>query len=743
MLEAVFLVFKHAKSFKEKLKKWLESFIRIAPFFLLFYKWFVEDGDQRANQISLWLKALFQGDWYKTYSFFTGLGNIILPNEVFFRILTFFENTFHFGITEKRIVFVLLTVIMIFIVKLVIRKELSLKWGTAFAIVAFIFLQIAKNTFAYPGLIGGLSGKISAFTGVYFALVALILLKIFSIKEKSIFLLSWIIFNLSAYASYQPIFDFPSDNRYLLHSFLPFVGLLAIWFVESWNNRFKKKWIYLIIGGLIIAWGGMNFLSNILSLKQIIKDRANPSKRFFTQLKNYYPSFPKGSIFYFYIPDKPLAHVHYDAGFGVAQMPDETAIAWRYGFDRYDLTIVNTFSDLTSKINEKEISVDKIYTFIVDSDNLIDTTNQTRKLLTLKKKETEKKDLFSQIEINKGTVNKITIKPLVVPLNALSLTPLKVTMLISAMPIDKNVLSFPLKVDVNGEQGGAVLDKNLRQQLLNYRKWKEQYLGKTKIWASSSWREFLPKLLLDGNNNTYWEADRFSWEGKNESVTVDLGQEVLIGAVFYRNGPHALTPTEFEIDISLDNNNYTPIEKVIVNDLSQRDEIQKVNFEKVKARFVKIIFTKTLYDEAPGWSELEIVPDEFSNINPLVAQRFFRQPFSQVESSLQWEELISGFKGSGLVKLSWKNDSDSNIVSAPESTFPLVYDGSARWISFIIPAGGMNLEKIEILPITIPGILEIFQINYENLNMSDIKKMIMTSSANLSPRFPRLNEDDI
>ena len=372
--------------------------------------------------------------------------------------------------------------------------------------------------------------------------------------------------------------------------------------------------------------------------------------------------------------------------------------------DRYDFKIANNFDDLINIISENKLPIDDVYTFVADPDNLVNTTDKTRELLN--------KGSYAQQFVNEFSENMNTIR--VFPENISTLTPVTLTVSLKGVPLQATQTIFPYM-----QKGvkGSLQNQDDREHYLSFRQWREYFYKTATVTATSDWKTYKAELLLDRDIETYWEADRIEWDSHNEGFTVDLGKSIQVGGIFYRNGPDSLIPLEFEILTSLDGKLFTQA-KEASGDLSQKHEIQKVTFDTVTARFVKILYHSTIYDDSPGVSEIEIIPTEFSDIDPLVAQNFFRTPFVNVETPIQWSSLLNSFRNDGLIRISWRTDASNKMITNVGSTLPIKYNGIYQTIEMIIPAGGTSLEEVEILPITIPGTLDVYQIIYENKKLN-------------------------
>jgi len=684
--ELIYLFAHNFSGIKYLIKSATLSLIRLVPFIFLFDKWYV-GADSRSRQVILFIQSLTRGEFYVTYSFFGTLGNMLLSNELFPKIINIPSKILNYPLTEHRISFFFILICLVSFY-LLWRKKVMVPWlAVVSSLLSVVLLLISQNIFSYPGLIGGLTEKISLYAGISFILIVLPMQISLSKKRNNFWLFFWMLVNLGAYATYIPIFAYTSDNRYLLHSLVPLAGLFSSSAFALYENMRKYKITRYVPFIFVASFIVINIYSSLSLQRTIIDHRSKPSKRFFKELLNYYQSIPKGAILYFYVPqDKSLAQTHYDAAFSVAQMPEETAIAWRYGIDRYDFKIVNNFVDLQQQLSENQTSIDKIFSFIANPEYLENTTNQTRKLLTQNIGYIEKVNLTSvPVVENLNDKTLIEIKPLEIHLNNISsLVPIKATFVLKASPlrIDKK-FQFPLEIK---NLSSAIIDDKLTDYYLNFKKWREYYFNYAVAMGTTEWRNLKAEYILDQNTSTYWEADRIAWDNHDQGFTIDLKKTIRIAGIVYRDGPQSLTPTKFDIFLSQDGIIFNKAQSVSV-DVRKYLEYKTVLFDSHIARYIKVMFYQTLYDDAPGISEFEVIPHEFKDIDYSNAREFYRNPFSFINNFGQWWKLFNTFKDKGLITVSWEKDSSGKYTATNDSTFPVIFDGIEKNVSFVIPAG--------------------------------------------------------
>ncbi len=714
--EVIFFLIKKFDSFSQFLTALGYSILRLIPFIILFYRFVYLELDARSNTGSEFLSGILRGDFYYTFSFFTSLGNMLLSNQVFPLFIGLIQHVFHFVLIPKYLIVFFGLSLALLISTFYRNKLLNFKFGALILFASVIILLLARKIFSVNQLLLDVNNAISLFTGIYFLILSFILIKILPNKKYSLFLLVWILANLIPYSLYLPLSPLKSDDRYLTHSFLPLAGLLALWSIELYK-KFKGK-LRLVPILVFFSLGFINLFSAVKWHSEIITQRSIPTERFFSELKNYYPVLFKNSLLYFYIPDKLNARLYYDANFGVGQMPDETAIAWRYNLDRYDLSIVNSFSDLKKQIKEKNIPIDHVYTFIADPEELVDTTQKTRYLLQKGSLREDKIDLDSDTNLNiSPTETTFNIKPLDIDIKeAYSLTDIKLTLSIIAEPLSIDRLNFPIK-NINASQQ---ISDDTKDLAFKYRNWQQAFLKDSSISATDTWGEHEAKLAIDNNLETYWQGDRIKWQKGQSSITINLNQTTDIGGIVYRNGPSSLSPTKFEILVSVDGNSFQKVADVtkFYTDQISYNNPQIVNFNATMAKYIRLNFIQTSSNDSPAISEITVVPAEFNNIDYQKVNDFLLSPFSFVNSTDEWKKLMNNVESIGSVQFSWLTDGSSKFKSSPNSIFNLSYDGLYHNIDIRIPADGQYLKTVRILPLGIPGKVYLKNIKIENVPLN-------------------------
>lgn len=381
-LIAIILLFEFIfLTFKKPLGSVFYSIIRLLPFGFLFYRYFVVGADPRTGQIGNLIHALQKGEFYQLYSFMASVGNLVYPRWFLDTLLNIQTVILKFtgGPFAKYILLILSAFIIVTLLKDNVRKKLLIP---VFLSLIICWHILSTKIFVTPFLRIGQPELLTVFAGGCILILALLVGYLLSGDKKKLFyvLFLWVIINVSAYSIYNPLTPYVAINRYFAHSFFAFIGVVAL--LCTITSKYKN-----LVIAVAIIWGIGNLFNAFSYQKSILQSRSNPSRQFYNQLKEYVPNVEKGDIFYFDVADD--AQGSFESAFSVAQMPEETAIAWRYGVDRYDIKRLIKFDDLVNLFKEgsftdkdkHKIPLNKIHTFYYSENVLVDTSDAVNKIL--------------------------------------------------------------------------------------------------------------------------------------------------------------------------------------------------------------------------------------------------------------------------------------------------------------------------------------------------------------------------
>ena len=643
--ELLFLTFN-----KPLFKSIRNSIVRLLPFGYIFYKYFIVAGDSRSGKVLEYIQAILRGEFYQTYSFFASITNLIVPDWLLDSFVKHIPNR----------------------------------------ILAFITSGIFSNSVLNLQS----SGKIVPIIGIIIFVSCIYIIS----KEKSnkhwlAFFFFWMVVNIASYAAYLPTNAYETTNRLLAHSFVALIGIFII------LAKSKKVFYYLII-----FWGLGNLVSSYNLQKSILLTRSLPAKEFYFQLKQIVPKLEKGDVLYFDVSD--LNRQKFSDAFSVAQMPEETAIAWQYGIDRYDIRRFTEYLDFQKTIandvitdkNKDEVKIKNIYSFFYSKDGLVKTTDQLKKGL-------EKKYNTEKVEFNtKQTNDSLEIefkKPVT------SVTPINLLLEIKANPPNTSNIKFPFMNNQNLAKNTVAKNDALRQKAFDYQKNKNLLYQNYNITTSSIWKEDLGKNMVDNRIDTYWRADRVLWSKEGAFFTIDIGSIQNIDRFVWINGYANNTPTKYTIETSIDNKNWTT---VFNKESSKRIEPNVLNVDKfdlVKARYVRMTIQNTLSNDSASIAEVWIVPIAFEDLDITKAEEFLTLPFGYVPNIQSYQSTLVELNYFGDIQVLWLGNKSKDYKTQSDSIINIKYDNQSRLYNITIPAGGIEITKIKFLQSHILGVIQV------------------------------------
>ena len=640
---------------RKKIKYVYQSALRLLPFIFIFYKYFIQNGDRRSQEVLVFIKALLKGDFSILYGYFSSLSNIFVPDWI-----TKYQHFF------------LLSLVLIFLTYLLFRKSKKgylILIGIPFAVIWYFFSQEIYST----PLLNPNSSQLGL---VYLGGVVLaILITIFfyirkEIKVYYLLFCFWILVSLVSYSAYSPTVIFNSINRYFAHSFFALVLLLGVLYKNFEKESFSKTAFFV----LVFIYGFGNLSTGLIYQNSLLKNRTAPVGQFYRKLLKDLPKIEKGDVLYFDVADD--ARGYFADAFSVAQMPETTAIAWRYGIDRYDFFLAENYDDLVAKVVENKIATQNIYPFFYSKEKGLVSTKEEFEKLSRGVAETEMvfgKDLSEPYYFS--NTYSCVIRPII-------------TFTVSAKP--------------DLEAGKLLNDKQFPLAIAQaYAKTKRDFYNSAKVLASSNWRERVSSNLIDQNTDTVWQADRVTWDEEKTFLGFDLGKILEPDRFVWVNAFANNTPTAYSIEISTDDVSW---KKVAETERIFRIESGKpveIKFTAVPARFVRMVISKTLNADSAGISEAWVVPAEFGNYKITDLENYIQSP------------QIALLNLTSSVFISWESNSSANWQKDNTATLKLITDGLKRNYEVLLPCKGTLLKGIKLEGFQFPVVL-----NFENIQVS-------------------------
>lgn len=669
-------------------------FLRLLAFGLIFYRYFIENADQRSSSVGKFVLGLLKGEHYQIYGFVSSVANLFVPDW----LTSFFLENVSYRWAWVTIIFITFSAIFY-----IHREKTRLLIFSSTIFLVWIFLS--REIFSVPQI--DPSGNQRIITLLGGSILILLFCFYFALKRKykKIYVLLglWSFINIAAYSAYNPLVVYESINRYLAHSFYATVGLLAILFVGI-----KKRKMAILIKFWVAIWGLGNIVSSVVYQNNVLKNRSLPARKFYQQLKTFVPNVNKGDVFYFNVTDG--AQSYFSNAFSVASMPETTAIAWRYGLDRYDLSMFTDFENLIEHVKSKNIEPEKIYTFWYGRDGLVDTSQVTRnylsgdigdktidELMPMSKSDLDIQRisdknfwLNNDLEVNLSDGIDISV-------------PVEIVLEATAGVTNLGSDIFPLYKSGQNPNNLNFKDPDLIQKVFLYKNEKVNQAKFAKFSVSTSWRERGVENIHDMDTSTVWQPDRLKWRESNEYLTVDLGKMEYVSRFVWINGFGNNTPTKYQIETSSDGIVWKIVK--IVESYGRIDDKtqQVVEFDSTFARFVKMKLLDSLNKDSPGISEVWVIPTRFDEINIIEVEKFLQEPFGFIPDEKVYMNLLKFFSEGGSAQLFWQTNASAGWQTTQKNKVDLVYDGKSHKYSIYVLPNGTKLEKIKLSEFNTPG----------------------------------------
>lgn len=660
----------------------LRGFVLTLPFLFIYYFLLAKYPDPRSIVVLEFIRGILSGTIQYTHNFFGSIGNVVLPNPLseflFVKVSIITQDLTNKSILLEAIFFGF----FIFLLNLILKKEKILLR------IIFIFLEIAwfavqwaffhdSELLIRHSLDKHAQNVFSNFIGGSFLIICLAAIFIILKKNKKIgfsiiSLLFWMFSNILAFSTYLPFTPPETINRYLTHSLAAYSLALPIILYWILVFFFPKKVSQKISAIIVILFTITNIGLSINYQQRFVTEKSNPTKRFYRDLKTFLPEIPKGSILYFDVADDRVSQQQFLDSFSVAQMPDTTAIAIRYGIDTYDFYMTRDFGEMIDTLEETGISINSIFSFFYKNGQLVDTTQTLRKHLT------EGGPSFNFSEIDGPPVGIPIVTPIVAQVTARASLP-------------KTLRDFSCITQVTKEERRLFFDyfisrDNLRQRI--------------KVDTSSEEKNRRSSLLTDGDVSTLWRGNRGWWhENRKEIIRVDLGDSVEIGKFIWINGYANSSPIDYDIVGSIDRKAWKEIKKV--NSSSKKGNGKAIieSFPPTKVRYLQMTITKTFDNDSPAIGEVEVVERDFINIDRNKAERLEQNLTDCLEDKDDLYTLQNFLKRRGVKAFFvWKTNKHEGWGKDNVRSFFIMPNGLYHKHKVLLPPGGTLLETLKVEP---------------------------------------------
>ena len=232
------------------------------------------------------------------------------------------------------------------------------------------------------------------------------------------------------------------------------------------------------------------------------------------------------------------------------------------------------------------------------------------------------------------------------------------------------------------------------QTYLGYLKSRANYYKNAKASALTEWQNERDINLADNDISTLWMGDRLHWHDEHsDSITVDLKKSRSVGAVALSYFSRRRVPTDYKYQCSLDGKEWLDIGHFTFKPTLDSGVI----FNKVKSsncRFVKLHILASPEDDSPELSEIEVIDNQFRDIDVVKAQEIQKDPFKFIKTHLDLQLLLNYLSKNGI---STQACFYTNKSSTPFCQSITIFPNSTRIYTLIIPPNGTSLDSIKIV----------------------------------------------
>lgn len=644
-------------AFRKPIWSVIISAIRLLPFFYIFKNMALIASSNRTPQMQEYLLAFVDGKWDLYYGFFGSVTNLVLPD-----------------------------------------------WLTNY------FVQFVRPAHFLIALLG----IVIIFAGMVL---------FFALKNRKLFLFLslWLLTNIVVYSAFNPTVQYAAVERYMIHSFLAFSGILGILFVALPNNNFFGK-----LGRILIVMLGVgNLYHSVVYQQNILQTRSFPTREFYSQLKGFLPAIKKGDVLYFDIARD--TQERYNDAVATAQMPETTAFAWRYGnIDRYDISLTTNLDELTKIIKTQKTPISNIYAFWYSEEGLADTTSQLRAVLEgqlepqLAISGLPSKSATNFIDIDNGTYWQQQDVPILLEKPVVSIAPIELTLEISTVPFSGDIDEYPLvyqNFSLPPTDKTFWSDSASRRLSLEYMNHRNSVRQSSKFSAASWWQDNIARNLGDGDLNTVWQGERTGWGRENTFIEIKLPFVQEVGSIVWVNGNSQNTPIDYNIAVSENGEDWQTIKSVQGGPRIDNTEPQVLSFVPVKTLYIRMVLTKTLNGDSPVIAEFWPIPSRLSALDIRVAERFVKEPLVFVATKEAFLETLAGLDSRGKIQLVWQSNKRDDWQSSQQTEFNILYDGRPREYKIIVPASGTEISKLKLTHTSLPGTITLHSVKAKYLDL--------------------------
>lgn len=359
-------------------------------------------------------------------------------------------------------------------------------------------------------------------------------------------------------------------------------------------------------------------------------------------------------------------------------------LAGFYGIRVDELNLSRSPEEAATMLNNLRLSEEHLYTLYYRRGELLDLTNETRKILN---------SGMSRL-LGSKTGDFVEFSNLNLPASA----PLYVSLKLLAIPDFSNLGALKKIDQVQIENSEKYFPLLLEQEKL-----REKMKGLSLDNPLSFEHE--ASNVTDGLYSTTWIP--LEWGKDGVSATADLGVTRRINRVVWSSSRTASwyvrLPAQYKVEVSLDGKNFTEVNSASNAPILKTGDFFIDEFPEQEVKFINITIFKTHGGLTPSIDEIEVFNKDDGNINFTEYFIFKQNPERYFQDILAARKYLSEFLGNSIaLEFGWRVDNNGEYPVG-QSSIVSVNTDSLQNIRILLPIIGKEVKSLRIKPINFPA----------------------------------------
>lgn len=427
-------------------------------------------------------------------------------------------------------------------------------------------------------------------------------------------------------------------GNYDRHFYYPYIGIVLFLSIFKYKRKFSILILLLML--IINIYQSNIFLGKYVEINRKRTDFYNKIGSIFSGA-----DLSRKTVIFF---DAPPGKKHAELGdfIRVGMLPEESSVAVKIGAKVENLEILASSQQLINFLKDHNLKDFNFFSFYYDGNNISETTENFLNLYQDHQYVYKKLSEYSQTEYHFDKKDNVWLGEntdigFSIDDKFTGITPLDINLSILISPDN-----YPLPYKNMDSENGVFVDipKYSQFTILS-----GDIKKNSTVEVSNYDADTLGKYLLDGLNETRWNANRAYWfEGIKPEIVITFKIPQELSGFFITSTRKSRKPKKIEVY------NEDKIIECVFSDVGS--DVIKIACDTgiYKRITLKIIDT---YGDNPSIDEIDFIPGGFSDINFNKAVVFRSNPFYKVEKGSE-KEFLKKLANSGVdICLKWVNPS--------------------------------------------------------------------------------------